>query len=84
MGAYHLFQTKKGRIIGGQNFKIPAIVSTQCKHYHLQVEPNPPKNCTIKPMLFSVSMGKMGLTHEFFFNQTEFIFIFQNISIHVF
>ena len=27
----HLFQTKKGQIIGGQNFKIPAIVSTQCK-----------------------------------------------------
>ena len=36
-------------------------------HYHLQVEPNPPKNCTIKPMLFSVSMGKTGLTHDIFF-----------------
>ena len=31
MGANHFFQTKKSRIIGGQNFKIPAIVSTQCK-----------------------------------------------------
>ena len=36
-------------------------------HYHLQVEPNPKKKCTIKPTLFSVSMGKTGLTHDIFF-----------------
>ena len=40
---------------------------TSMHHYHLQVEPNPKKNCTIKPILFSVSMGKTGLTHDIFF-----------------
>ena len=36
-------------------------------HYHLQVEANPKKNCTKKPMLFLVSMGKTGLSHDIFF-----------------
>ena len=37
------------------------------KHYHLQVQANPKRNCTKKPMLFLASMGETGLTHDFFF-----------------
>ena len=36
-------------------------------HYHLQVQANPKKYGTKKPMLFLASMGKTGLTHEIFF-----------------
>ena len=37
------------------------------KHYHLQVQANSKKNCTKKQMLFLVSMGKTGLSHDIFF-----------------
>ena len=36
-------------------------------HYHLQVQANPQKNCTKKPMLFLASLGETGLTHDIFF-----------------
>ena len=41
-----------------------AVLTT---HYNLQVEANSKKNCTKKPMLFLVSMGKTGLSHDIFF-----------------
>ena len=36
-------------------------------HYHLQVQANPKKIVQKKTMLFSASMGEMGLTHDIFF-----------------
>ena len=36
-------------------------------HYHLEVQANSKKNCPKKPMLFLVSMGKTGLSHDIFF-----------------
>ena len=41
--------------------------SSNPRHDHLQVQPNPKKNCTKKPMQFLVSMGNTGLTHDIFF-----------------
>ena len=49
------------------NLRDRLVLTFDPTHYHLQVEPNPKKNCTIKPMLFSVFMGKTGLTHDIFF-----------------
>ena len=37
------------------------------KHYHLEVQANPPKNVQNKPMLFLASMGETGLYHDIFF-----------------
>ena len=36
-------------------------------HYHLEVQANPKKNGTKKPMLFLTSMGETGLSHDIFF-----------------
>jgi hypothetical protein len=36
-------------------------------HYHLEVQANPKKIATKKPMLFLASMGETGLSHDFFF-----------------
>ena len=37
------------------------------KHYHLQVQANPQKNCTKNQMLFLASKGETGLSHDIFF-----------------
>ena len=37
-------------------------------HYHLEVQANPPKNCTKKQMLFLASMGETRLTNDIFFD----------------
>ena len=36
-------------------------------HYYLEVQANPKRNGTKKPMLFLASMGKTGLSHDIFF-----------------
>ena len=41
--------------------------STLDLHYHLEVQANPKKNGTKKPMLFLASMGETGLSHDIFF-----------------
>ena len=38
------------------------------KHYHLEVQANPPKKWHKKPMLFLASMGETGISHYIFFN----------------
>ena len=35
--------------------------------YHLEVQANPPKNGTKKPMLFLASMGETRLSYDIFF-----------------
>ena len=42
-------------------FPIERIMMPYVFHYHLQVQANSKKNCTKKPMLFLVSMGKKGI-----------------------
>ena len=37
-------------------------------HYHLEVQANPKKNATKKPMIFLGSMGETGLSHDIFLN----------------
>ena len=47
------------------NFNNP-ICSYFLIHYHLEVQANPKKNCTKKPMLFLASIGETGLSHDIF------------------
>ena len=48
-------------------FLITFVQHAQPIHYNLEVQANPQKNGTKKPMLFLASMGETGLSHDIFF-----------------
>ena len=48
-------------------FLITFVQHAQPIHYNLEVQANPKKNGTKKPMLFLASMGETDLSHDIFF-----------------
>ena len=49
------------------NINVLSVFKTGVGHYHLQVQAISKKIAQKKTMLFLVSMGKTGLSHDIFF-----------------